>query len=100
MRSIERVANTRLRVQAHHLVDCGNEVLRCDGALVLVEIRGATDAKGVDEWLLGENLWKPKQIHPRGLQTRAFGHALFDLYYARAVYDFAHAAKLGTEWKP
>ena len=31
---------------------------------------------------------------------KSVGHALFDLYYARAVYDFAAAARMGTEWTP
>lgn len=31
---------------------------------------------------------------------KSVGHAVFDLHYARAVYDAAEALRLGTEWQP
>lgn len=72
------------------------EVARRDGARVLVEIRGATDAEAADEWLLGESLWMPNQVHPHGLQTRIYGQALFDLTQ-NAFVEFELVA-LGRRW--
>jgi len=49
------------------------------GAIVELELEGATHAVAEGPWLLGDNLWKPKTEHAHGIRTRLAGRARLDL---------------------
>lgn len=70
-------------------------VLAREGDLVELEIRGETRAAS-DEWLLGENLWKPGVVHPHGIETRLLGRATYDL--GSEAFDAFELIALGRRW--
>lgn len=71
------------------------------GELVAAEEAGLTDRGDWTE--LGDVLAgraEGRRAEDELTLFKSVGHAVFDLYYARAVFDAAAAAKLGTEWQP
>lgn len=49
-----------------------------DGAMRGYEWRGSTLAVEDGKWILGENLWTPKTLHPHALETMIHGRAHYD----------------------
>lgn len=62
-------------VERAHLV--ATVTARVGNALVL-RLEGETLAVAGGPWLLGDNLWKPTQEHPHGIETRLRGRAVLD----------------------
>ena len=53
-------------------------VVRADGETIELVLEGRTSAVAEGPWLLGDNLWKPKQELARGIETELLGRAVFD----------------------
>ena len=45
------------------------------GDTIVLALKGETSADAKGPWLLGQNLWKPKNEHPHGIETRLVGRA-------------------------
>lgn len=45
---------------------------------LVFDLAGRTSAEAAPEWLLGESLWKPNQVHPHGIVCTLAGEAVYD----------------------
>ncbi|MBK8271110.1 MAG: hypothetical protein IPK83_23465 [Planctomycetes bacterium] len=50
-----------------------------EGSTVDMTISGATQAVSGSKWDMRNEVWKPEHDHPRGVVTRMYGSAAFDL---------------------
>lgn len=72
------------------------EVVAREGTTVELELSGETEMVAEGPWLLGENLWKPKQELARGIATTLTGRATFDL--ETGAFTSFEAIAFGRRW--
>ena len=72
------------------------DVVAHDGDRVELRLHGSTRARAEGPWLLGDNLWKPRAEHPRGVMTKLLGNALWDASERRFLE--LELVALGRHW--
>lgn len=67
-----------------------------DGASITLVLQGRTRAAAKGEWLMGENLWKPKLGIPHGMQCGLMGEARFDR--EQGTFQAFELVAVGRRW--